>query len=348
MVPLLSRSFRFATVACALLVSAGTSGTAQPAPGEPGYGVVFNQQMIDRVEGAPAFNIDDAMETFAHVFAALPQNATVYPTENYYYFTFFWSGVEFAGNLRLDVADRDDGVLHFAYFSKNEPWNVELLTSYRPLTDKDGVKVEKVGELVYAVTYGDKTVRFHLNDLSSVAAPEGVTAEGDVLLGPTYDESGIAFFLVFNEPRKEFLFVLNETEPLNDILLPFNVDHPSLTVGARTGFAFYEDRHSPRKILVGVYDGNVSANNYFDGPFDQLPDNFIPGEELREAIVAKHPELEGQIDRLGAFRTQDGRFLVNPYVNYVYPGELERFLRCGDSALDKEKFYACLAPDPVQ
>ena len=319
---------------------------AQPKPGEPGYGVQFNQQMIDRLKDAPNFNIDDPMAAFAHVFAALPEEVFVYPTENYYYFTFEWSGIDFAGNMRLDASDRDDGVLHFAYFNKSTPWNVEILSNYRPLTEKEGVKVEKLGDLEYAVTYEDKTVRFHLNDLRDVEAPEGVVAEGDTLLGATYDESGIPFFLVFNEPRKEFLFILNENDPLNDVLLPYNDDHPALTIGTRTGFAFYEDRFAPapRKILVGVYAGNVDGNNYFDGPFDQLPDNFIPGEELRDAITTKYPELKGEIGRLGAFRSQEGRFLINPYVNYQYTGELERFLRCGDVALDEAKFYECLAP----
>ncbi|MEJ8573239.1 hypothetical protein [Microbaculum marinum] len=321
---------------------------AEPQPGEPGYGVTFNQQIIDRLQGAPAFNIDDPLETFRHVFAAVPGEATVYPTENYYYFSFVWSGIEFAGNIRLDVADRDDGVLHFAYFSKNEPWNVEILTNYKPLTESDGVTVEKAGDLAYDVTFEGKTVHFRLNDMSGIEPPEGLVADGDTYLGPAFDESGLSFFVLFNEDRKDFMFVLNETGYLNDFLLPYHDDHPALTVGARTGFAFYEDRFAPRKVLVGVYGGSVSANTYFDGPFDQLPDNFIPGEELRDAILAKYPELDGQIDRLGHFRAQEGRFLVNPYINYDYPGQLEQFLRCGDSALDEAKFYACLAPGDGQ
>lgn len=330
------------TVCCAFLLVTGLA--AEPQPGEPGYGVTFNQQIIDRLNGAPAFDIDDPAAAFRHIFAALPDEVTVYPTENYYYFTFVWSGIEFAGNMRLDVSDRDDGVLHFAYFSKNKPWAVEILTKYQPLTEKDNVKVEKVADLEYTVTFEGKTVRFHLNDLSDVEPPEGIVADGDIYLGPTYDESGLPFFLLFNEDRKDFLFVLDETGLLNDILLPYHDDHPALSVGTRSGFAFYQDRFAERKILVGVNGGNVNLNNYFDGPFDQLPDNFIPGEELRQAITAKYPELEGQIDRLGAFRTQDGRFLVNPYINYDYVGELDRFLRCGDAALDADKFYVCLAP----
>lgn len=316
-----------------------------PAAGEPGYGVTFNQNLIDRLQGAPAFDIDDTMAAFAHVFAALPDTVTVYPTENYFYFEFTWGGIGFAGNLRLDVADRDDGVLHFAYFSRNEPWNTELVSRYKPLTAADEVIVAKAGDLLYDVSYQGRTVRFALNDLSDVVPPDGVIAAGDRYLGPVFDESGLQFYLLFNAKRKDFLFVLNEQGVVDDLLLPFHPDHPALQVGSRTGFAFYEDRFAPRKILVGVYAGNVDLNTYFDGPFDQLPDNFIAGEELREAILAKHPDLDGLIDRLGAFRTQEGRFLVNPYVNYGYPGELERFLRCGDQALGRKKFYACLAPE---
>ncbi len=85
-------------------------------------------------------------------------------------------------------------------------------------------------------------------------------------------------------------------------------------------------------------------NTWLDGPFDQLPDNFIEGEELRDAIIAKHPEIEGEIDRLGEFMGQDGRFLVTPYVNYGNVRELDTFLRCADPALDEDRFYACLAP----
>ena len=33
----------------------------------------------------------------------------------------------------------------------------------------------------------------------------------------------------------------------------------------------------------------MRANNYFDGPFDQLPDNFIAGEALRDAILSVRP-----------------------------------------------------------
>ncbi|WP_163364710.1 hypothetical protein, partial [Escherichia coli] len=79
-------------------------------------------------------------------------------------------------------------------------------------------------------------------------------------------------------------------------------------VGQRTGFAFYRD--GDRKILIGVNERNSRLNTYFDGPFDQLPENFIEGETLREAIVAAAPEIKGKIDRLGTFSDGSGRFLI--------------------------------------
>ena len=48
-------------------------------------------------------------------------------------------------------------------------------------------------------------------------------------------------------------------------------------------------------------------NNYFDGPFDQLPDNFIEGETLREAILAVRAKPAGKIDRVGGAPTVSGR-----------------------------------------
>ncbi len=308
----------------------------------------FNETMIETVRDSADFDINDVMGTFGQIFGALDDEVNVYPTENYYYFTFYWGGVKFAGNMRLDAADRDDGVLHFAYFVKPKAWNEELLTNYKELTSADGVVVEKVKPLVYKVTYKDKSVVFHLNDLSDVKPPDGVVRENETYLGPVFDESGTPFYLLFDRKRKDFLFVLDERKTLNDILMRVHEDHPALTVGVRTGFAYYQDRFAPRKILIGVYEGNVDLNNYYDGPFDQLPDNFMKGTELRDAILAKYPDLEGQIDRLGGFNSQEGRFLVNPYTNYEYRAQLDGFLRCGDEALDEDAFYRCLMPSEEQ
>ncbi len=332
-----------AVLAAVILGSAGA--LAQTAkPGEAGYGVRFNQHDLEALRHAPAFDIDDITEVFRHVFAALPEQATIYPTENYYYFTFLHDGMEYAGNLRLDVTDRDDGVLHFAYYPQHTPWGENGEATYRPLSRADGVRVSRVADLTYDVAFEGRSVRFSLNDLSNVTPDRQAIRDDERYIGPVFDESGLGFYLLFDEARQEFLFVLNEELASSEQFTRVHPDHPALLLGRRTGFAIYEDRHAPRRILVGVYLENVRLNNVFDGPFDQLPDNFIDDASLQRAIVAKHPELDGEVDRFGGFRAQEGRYLVTPYTHYSSRTELETLLRCADPALDETQFYDCFLP----
>jgi len=59
-----------------------------------------------------------------------------------------------------------------------------------------------------------------------------------------------------------------------------------------------------------------------------LPENFIDGEALREAIIAVDPRAKGKIDRLGNYSDGSGRFLIHPYLLYRLPGDLAVFARC--------------------
>lgn len=340
---------RIHLAAIGLALAAPLAALAQGAPparaanGQPvGEGITFNQAYIENLTADRGFAIDDVMDAFAHVFDALAPVVNVYPTENYYYFSFIYKGLVYAGNMRLDVKDRDEGVLHFAYFNQGEDWNTELVTQYRPLSAVDGVKVEKVKDLVYRVTFKEKAVIFALNDLSAMRPPETAVGEGEIYLGPVFDESGVRFFLMFHAGDKRFSYVLDESGPLSEQLSPFSEADLAIQIGMRTGFAFYKDRFRDRKILIGVYAGNVENNNYFDGPFDQLPDNFLKGSELRDAILTVYPDLKDQIDRFGNFKEQEGRVLINPYINYSFVSELEAYRRCTDPLFDRAGFYRCL------
>src|SRR5262249_17525618 len=145
------------------------------------------------------------------------------------------------------------------------------------LDRRRGVAVDKLGPLAYRVGYGDKSVVFELNDLSQVKPPAGAIGPDEVYLGPIFDESAIRFFLVFNKKLKIFHYILDETiENPEKLVAPADIDR--ILIGKRTGFAFYRDHKLERKILIGVFEGNSRINNYFDGPFDQLPDNFLEGE----------------------------------------------------------------------
>jgi hypothetical protein len=119
-----------------------------------------------------------------------------------------------------------------------------------------------------------------------------------------------------------------------------------LMIGKRTGFAFYRDHRLDRMILVGVFLGNAVLNNYFDGPFDQLPDNFIEGETLRQALLQVDPKLRGKIDRFGAWPGGEERYMIAPYMFYEKEQDLDYFHQCAASKKTPARdYYRCFSID---
>ena len=118
-----------------------------------------------------------------------------------------------------------------------------------------------------------------------------------------------------------------------------------ILVGKRTGFAFYKDHRLNRKIMIGAFEGNMIANNYFDGPFDQLPDNFIEGETLRNAILAVRPQLKGEIDRFGSAPDGSIRFMIGPYLAYQDITDLDRIHTCAQKKQKRPDYYRCFVTD---
>ena len=283
----------------------------------------------------------DPLAVFAFVLNSLPDSVKVYPTENYFYFTFTHNGSPYAGNIRLDASDRDQGKVQFGYYEQTSGWRDDTPGEFRVLDAKDGVNLEKLERFRYRLTYKDKSVLFELNDLSQVKPPAGALAPSEKFIGPVFDDSGIRFFLVYNGTINDFLYILDETvkvsgdfavEPRNDRIL----------LGKRTGFVFYRDHRLDRKILIGVYEENVRVNNYLDGPFDQLPDNFIEGETLREAILKIQPDLKGKIDRFGGSPDGEVRYMIAPYLLYKEIGEFDTANRCAERHRASESgYYRC-------
>jgi hypothetical protein len=118
---------------------------------------------------------------------------------------------------------------------------------------------------------------------------------------------------------------------------PADLTH--VLLGRRTGFAFAD---GSRKILIGVFGPNADENNHLDGPFDQLPDNFIEGDALKDALLASRPDLTADaIDRYGNHRGEETRELIAPYMEYYAPEDLEAADRCLAEARDGPA-YECL------
>lgn len=298
-----------------------------------------DQQMIEELMEPVDLDINSPIAVFAAVFDALPDKVTVYPSESYYYFTFPYKGIIYAGNIRFDAFDQFDGKVHFTYFPEYAYWRKPTEEIHRKLGAEEGVQVAQVDKLHYKITYKDKTVAFDIPDLSQVKPPAGMLRPDETFIGTSWDESGVQFFLIFNKTAKTFLFLLNDN-PKMDIYEPTDVA-PELRVGNRTSFTFYKDKLIDRQILVGVYAGNTQLNNYFDGPFDQLPDNFIEGNTLHDAILEIIPEVKDKIDRYGGLVGGAERYAITPYKYYDRVEELKPIVDCANKTNDPAEYYSC-------
>lgn len=302
-----------------------------------------NQSYVEEAARATSLDVANPIAVFGFVLNSLPERVKIYPTENYFYFRFLHDGVYYAGNIRLDASDRDAGKVNFGYFEENAPWKPESSVTFRLLDRADGVNLEKIDRFTYRLGSGGKSVVFELNDLRQ--AKPAVLGPDETFIGPVFDESGIRFFLIFNRKLKIFHYVLDETVPLADVLAPIKRTD-RIVIGKRTGFAFYRDQRLNRKILIGVFLQNIELNNYFDGPFDQLPDNFLEGETLREALISVDGSLKGQIDRFGAWPGGDQRYMIAPYIPYRKENDLLFFDECAVSPkTPAADYYRCFSVD---
>lgn len=307
-----------------LLVAGAGAAWGQDRPPVLHTGEAF----VDETLAKNSLAMGDPLAVFAYVLGQLPARVQVYPTENYYYFRFTRDGVPYAGNIRFAAADRDQGKVNFSYNERPTDWNPEPKGTHEVFGAEQGVAVVKLAPLLYRVTLGAKSVEFGLNDLSKLEPPPGFLRPDEKYLGPSFDESGVRFFFVFNARLRVFHFLLDGTAPAADAFVPLKKSEPIL-IGKRTGFAFYQ--FEGRKILIGANRRQSRLNTYYDGPFDQLPENFIEGDALRDAIVSSDPSVKGRIDRLGNFSDGSGRFLIHPYMLYGEPAELAVFHRCATS-----------------
>lgn len=337
--PIVAGLARQVRLVAALAATATLMGSAL-AEGVERPRVHFNQTWIEEATRAHELDMTDPMAVFALVFQSLPDRVQVYPTENYYYFSFLANGSQYHGNIRLDPLDRDQGKLTFGYYDGLSEWQPDFnLSRFLVLDQSHGIKLERVEPLVYRVTFGARSVVFALNDLSAVKPPPGAVHADERYLGPIFDESAIRFFFVYNPKARVFHYILDETTaPVADLLLPMKRTDRIL-IGRRTGFAYYRDHRLERKILIGVHKSNSQVNNYFDGPFDQLPENFIAGEELREAIVHADPSVKGKINRLGHYIGAEGRYLIDPYIVYAKESELLRVHACATAKAKRPAAY---------
>lgn len=343
------RTYRhLVNLGCWLIVSTLMSVTWVNTP-SPAHAnepeIKTNQSWIENLHKGDNLNFSRAEDAFEFVFSRLPDQVSVYPTENYYYFTFPANGLIYAGNMRLAAQDRDKGVIHFAAFMQANQSSQAGEMLYKSLTIDDGVDVKKLNAFSYQVSFKEKSVIFELNDVSGVVPPDEIIAEGENYLGLAVDESGLRFFLFYNEIHKIFAYVLDETDGVLD---QFNQtsENSRILIGRRTGFAFYNHHYLDRRVLIGVHGENTIINNYYDGPADQLPENHIQNDNLRKSIVDSDPSVKGELDEFGYFESGEGRYLIAPYMQYLSIEELDGYDQCANqSDISAEMYDACFISD---
>ncbi len=286
-------------------------------------------------------DLGNTLDVFAFVFGSLNPVVNVYPTENYYYYQFETSGKTIKGNIALFADKRDEGKINFAFEEINNlSGNVSgKKEGVAELDNKNGVIVRKVDDFEYDVVFNNKTVKFLLNQIETHPSSSTHLRTEEICIGPSQDESGLKFFLIFNKKLKNFFWLLNEEDSLPESFVNL-VDN--VEIGKRTEFVFYEDQELRRKILFGVKYQNIRLNNWFDGPFDQLPDNYIKSNEieLKKYIEEAYPEYLGKIDKYGHFLDEvDTRVAISSYLAYnSYIDVLKVYYACKNSSNNSEEF----------
>jgi len=320
-------------------------GTAEPSKklSLDEMSVQSNEEFINGLYAG--VDLNDPKAVFGLVFGSLRDEVTVYPSENYYYFKLSAAGRTINGCITLYPSDRDNGILGFGYVRKIEDKarqkDVPIRGKAYDFTRKDGLYLRKIDDFKYSATYKGKTVVFNLYDKPD-APRKAKLRDDEVFVGPSFDESGLRFFLIFNKTTRHLYWILNEEGFVPENFRSFTDD---ILIGDRTEFAFYADSVNDRKILVGVEGLNVLQNNWYDGPFDQMPDNYVRAGrvKVREYLEADYGYPPGSIDEFGRYVGDRGsRIPVAPYKIYFSKEDLRFVDSCRATNLSPSEFYTAI------
>jgi hypothetical protein len=310
-----------------------------------GNGVLFNDSWLESIWGnqacpnvcealqAPSvegFDCTDRRQVVRHVLRNCRNHPVVYPSERYFYFKFYHGHRLISGNLRF--CDCEDGVVHFGYFDEHDPSFV-LYGSIR--SGLNGTVAYDDGKKTVKLEYSGIQRTFKL-DRSWTNGSGLKKTRDEQLVSGVLDESGYSFWLVFNEIDRRLYYVLNEAR-LPEKFSEIKLSGTSFFVGRQSRFIFFEDKDNKRKILVGVSSKNIASNNYFDGPFDQVP----PDLHIKSILELVYPYIKGNggIDEHGNFLGMShSRVAISPYNKYESTTQFLEFAARGlDPALSSSQ-----------
>jgi len=306
-----------------LLLMLQTAAAPAPPPVLSTNETAMTGWMSDRQDPSSPTDI------FSTIFAALPPEVTVHPSENYWYWQLAIDGRTLHGNLRLPSGRREKGELSFAYSeclaSRTEA--IQPLTRTLWLGPGDGLSMTCPSPLSCRVTWKSKSVLFHFLALDQTPPKAPVLRKSETFVQRTCDESGLRFILVCDRTRQAFAWILDPSFPQPEHFSPLSA---SLAIGRRTGFVFWTDPEAGnRKVLAAVSSDAVARNDWNDGPFDQLADNYADQTRIRSFIELVMPSTKGRLDRFGNFidRPEAARVAIVPYGTYLSPDHVHPWLQ---------------------
>lgn len=290
----------------------------------------LHQKLAESWEAA-GLDVTDGRAVFDWVFQQLPAEVMVYPTENYYYWRLTAGGREIRGNFRPASGLREQGLVSFAYAEwlefPDESLSKTALSHARRYGAADGVTVTCPDAFTCDIASAGKTVRFRFQQIPQLPPPVGVLRGEERFVSRTWDESGLPFYLCYDTRGRCFFWMLNEERPVAESFVELA---PGIHVGRRTGFVFWT-RPGPlrgSKILTAVRALSVERNDYYDGPFDQLADNYAAQVPLRNYVEQAFPALKDQIDLYGYFTSgpdKGDRVALTSYLSYGTTAEALAF-----------------------
>lgn len=248
--------------------------------------------------------LDQPEKVFAEIFASLPAEINVLPTEHYHYWQAQAPEGVVWGNLRFANGLRERGILSFGY-TCGETRQTKLFSA------TDGVQVNCNDAFTVLVTHAEKTVKFTLHRLEQTLPLTWKLSTDETFVERTCDESGLQFHLIYRREKNHFLWVLDDTSQVNWKSLGEGV-----TLETRTGFVFLQEGN--RYVLAAVSRSSVQQNDYSDGPFDQLADNYAEKSGRKQWMEKAIPECVGKIDAWGNYLNapKPRRVAIAPYFQY--------------------------------
>jgi hypothetical protein len=274
----------------------------------------LNEDMIRAVNTPANPQACSPNEVLGDLFKQISPVARIYPTENYYYFSFYRGGKSYSGSLRLAVDSRDDGIVQYACYETYTSW-LEVNPKAgleKQLSRDDGVFVTKISDFEYNIEFQDIGVTFVLNNIDQTPDKDKLR-KGEKFVGRIFDESALIFDLVYNTIEKAFYFVLDTRKRIPDAFVRMK---DNVYVGKRTGFVFFEDVAMKRFILIAVHSEEVNKNTPYDGPGDQLPENFYKDLGFLDYVYEAHPDLVGKLTSGGTYINSGSIFAIYSYRDY--------------------------------